>query len=43
MPTTYEVGKKLVDLCKAGKHLEASPGFCFPDNLVGKLSAPDLG
>jgi len=27
----------------SGKRLEASLGFCFPDNLVGNLSAPDLG
>ncbi len=43
MASTYEVGKKLVDLCKAGKHLEAIKTLYAP-NIVSleAMSSPQM-
>src|SRR5690348_4349115 len=43
MATTYEVGKKLVDLCREGKHLEAISTLYAPNIVsVEAMSSPQM-
>ena len=43
MATTFEVGKKLVDLCKAGKHLEAISTLYAPNIVsIEGMSSPQM-
>ena len=43
MPSTYEVGKKLVDLCRQGKHMEAITTL-YATNIVAieAMAGPNM-
>lgn len=43
MPTTYELGKQLVDLCRQGKHIEAIKSLYAPNIVsVEAMSGPQM-